>query len=922
MADVSDSIPLPSEAISAMRDRLGELINPLFDALSQSGMAVAVTGPCADDNPILYANAAFAELTGYPLDELVSRNCRLLQFSGTDQASVAAISQALSRGESITIDLLNQRKDGESFWNRLHITPVGGEAGAPAFFLSTQIDVSDEHMIGKTRVELAAVHRQLGEARERLRMAQAVAGAAGAWEWDITNDTLLIDARFAGLYGLDSVAAANGLPTSAFFGPIHPDDRMRVKIAVAGALEGAEVFAKAYRIVTADGAVLWVQARGRTHLDENDEPVRFAGILTDITQQRRIEDRLTVAQTAGGVGTFEYLSGFGTVDVSEQFCQLLGLRVTDALPVVTINALVHPEDRPLIGGPDDQVPGRIFREFRINRADTGEARWMARRGENRSDGGNSGFRFVGVIYDVTAAKLAEMRLLELTETLEERVELRTQERDRVWNLSGDLFCVCDFSGNLRAVNPAWQAVLGRSEAELIDSKFEALVHPDDLSVAHQQFNILATMTSLSDFDCRLRHKDGSYRWINWTAFPEGNVFYGVGRDVTQRKHLEDLLRQSQKMEAIGQLTGGLAHDFNNLLTGIMGGMNMVRSRIAAGRINELDRLIDMSIASAERAAALTHRLLAFSRRQSLDSRAVDVNALIASMEDLLRRTLGERISITLVLSDDAWLIIGDDNQLENAILNLAINARDAMADGGRLTISTRNATLGAGFGVAQTDLKPGDYLKIEIADTGSGMTAEVLSKAFEPFFTTKPIGHGTGLGLSMVYGFAQQSNGRADIESELGVGTTVSLYLPRFEAVASEITPVPAVLEAARGAGETILVVEDDTQIRPLIVEVLGELGYTILEAPDGETAMRILASDQRVDLMISDVGLPDINGRQLVEGIRKSRPDVGVLLMTGYAAGAIDRAKFLGPDLDLIFKPFTMDDLANRVRRIIEQSA
>jgi CheY-like chemotaxis protein len=326
----------------------------------------------------------------------------------------------------------------------------------------------------------------------------------------------------------------------------------------------------------------------------------------------------------------------------------------------------------------------------------------------------------------------------------------------------------------------------------------------------------------------------------------------------------------------------------------------------------------MALGSAERAAALTHRLLAFSRRQSLDSRAIDINALVGSMEELLRRTLGERIQVTLDLAADAWTAVGDTNQLESAILNLAINARDAMPDGGRLTIGTENAHFTERLADEHAEVAAGDYIRITVRDTGAGMAPQVVRRAFEPFYTTKPIGQGTGLGLSMVYGFAQQSKGHVTIASELGIGTVVTLYLPRYEDTPTT-DAIEGPTEAPRGAGEVVLVIEDDATVRQLVVEVLTELGYTAIEARNGDEAVAILKSPQTLDLMVSDVGLPGLNGREIATIAREHRPALQILFMTGYAADATDRPNFLGPGMDLILKPFSMDAIAVRIRGIIE---
>jgi PAS domain S-box-containing protein len=393
----------------------------------------------------------------------------------------------------------------------------------------------------------------------------------------------------------------------------------------------------------------------------------------------------------------------------------------------------------------------------------------------------------------------------------------------------------------------------------------------------------------------------------------------VEERTTQLMQMEEQLRQSQKMEAIGQLTGGIAHDFNNLLQGITGGLDLVKKRAMQGRFNEIDRFISGAMTSASRASALTHRLLAFSRRQPLAPKPLDVNPLLASMEELLRRTLGERVIFELVNAGGLWLTKCDPNQLENAVLNLVINARDAMPDGGKLTVETGNSHLDNAYTTAHPEIEPGQYVCISVTDTGSGMNPATLEKAFEPFFTTKPIGRGTGLGLSMIYGFAKQSGGHAKIYSELGRGTTVKLYLPRFRGKVEQEQEVPDLSDIYNAhTNETVLVVEDEFVVRELIVEVLKELGYSTLEADDGSAALKILDSKQRVDLVISDIGLPGLNGRQIIDVARETRPCLKVLFMTGYAENAAIAAGFLEPGMAMITKPFAMEALATRIREML----
>nr|WP_218583241.1 ATP-binding protein [Pseudomonas atagonensis] len=392
----------------------------------------------------------------------------------------------------------------------------------------------------------------------------------------------------------------------------------------------------------------------------------------------------------------------------------------------------------------------------------------------------------------------------------------------------------------------------------------------------------------------------------------------VEERTAQLRHNEEALRQSQKMEAVGQLTGGIAHDFNNMLTGIIGSLELLRRRLARGRTDDLDSLIDLGVTSANRAAGLTHRLLAFSRRQSLDSKAVQMNELVQSMGELLQRSLNESIQLDMRLDEELWIAEADPNQLESALLNLVLNARDAMPDGGKLVVETRNQALNREFTEAYSNLEPGDYVVLSVTDNGSGMPQSVISRAFDPFFTTKPIGQGTGLGLSMIYGFSKQSGGHVSIDSEIDQGTTVNLYLPRFRgeelaAPDSDIHHAPDALD-----GETVLIVEDDPAVRVLVSAVLGELGYAFVEAADADGAVPILNSTQRIDLLISDVGLPGMNGRQLAEIGRQYRPGLKVLFITGYAEHAAVRGGFLDPGMQMITKPFTFDLLTAKVREMI----
>lgn len=422
----------------------------------------------------------------------------------------------------------------------------------------------------------------------------------------------------------------------------------------------------------------------------------------------------------------------------------------------------------------------------------------------------------------------------------------------------------------------------------------------------------------------LRKREAELRELNETLESRiqertsalAEVYERLLTEMAKREQAQEALRQSQKMEAVGQLTGGIAHDFNNMLTGIIGSLDLIQHYIRTGRHDNTQRFIEAAIISANRAAALTHRLLAFSRRQPLDLRRVNLNQLIESMHELLVRTLGAHIRIVIELQSKAWAVNSDENQLESALLNLVINARDAMPEGGTLHIATRNVELTCNRQVGE--LPPGNYVVLSISDTGCGMSSKVLASAFEPFFTTKPIGQGTGLGLSMIYGFMRQSGGHVQLESKSGVGTEISLYLPVHEGnISPEQSNEPIRTSIQVRQNENILVVEDDPAVRMLVIEVLQSLGYHVLEAAEGNAGLALLESAARIDLMITDVGLPGINGRQLAELGRQQRPGLRVLFMTGYAAQAASSG-FLEPGMELLGKPFNVDTFIQYVHQAL----
>jgi PAS domain S-box-containing protein len=521
----------------------------------------------------------------------------------------------------------------------------------------------------------------------------------------------------------------------------------------------------------------------------------------------------------------------------------------------------------------------------------------------------------------------KLRSDRLNAALQAQVEERTRERDMLWDISEDLLVNADYVGTLLRVSRSWTTLFGMSELELLGGGYMALIHPDDLEHVGEALAVMQRDGHSMSLELRVRDAAGLVLWISWTLTPEpgGQRFTGIGRNITEAKaknaemmRMEETLRQSQKMEAVGQLTGGLAHDFNNLLAGIMGALELMRLKLQMGRTADIERYIAIAHGAGSRAAALTHRLLAFSRRQTLDPKATDVNALMQGMTDLIQRTIGPSIAMEVVCASDLWPTMIDPSQLENALLNLCINARDAMPDGGRLILETANQRLDP-RSAAEHGLAPGEYICVGVRDTGTGMSADTVSRAFEPFFTTKPTGEGTGLGLSMVYGFARQSGGEVRIRSAAGRGTTMTLYLPRtVQRVAA--APSGATALAGHGHGECVLVVEDESSIRALIIEVLEEAGYRTAEAVDGPSALRILQSPTRVDLLVTDVGLPGgMNGRQVADAGRVTRPALKVLFITGYAENATVGNGSLGAGMQILTKPFRLQDLSRRIHAMLQ---
>ena len=677
--------------------------------------------------------------------------------------------------------------------------------------------------------------------------------------------------------------------------------------------------------------------------------------------QRNTEERLQLALAAtDAVGTWDWDIGEDRFIADAHFAQLHGIDPARAgqLPISDYLNGVHPEDRALLARSIKHciTHGTEYAEEYRLLLPGGEQRWVFARGRCYKDHHGRPVRFLGAALDLTERKQNEHALRQ-----------SQNELQLVINAMPILISYVDHEERFRLNNAAYLDWYGLTPQELYGRTIREVIGEEAYFLRSPYIGEALAGRPCS-FSLYTPHRDGSTRHALMNYLPRHgadgavNGFYIFVIDESERKkteealrnlnetleervsarteqlaqanerlqnemfereRAEDALRHAQKMEAVGQLTGGIAHDFNNMLTGIIGSLDLMQRYIANGRADEIGRFTEAAVSSANRAAALTHRLLAFSRRQSLDRKTLDVNALIHSLEDLIRRTKGDPIALTLCLAENLWPVSTDVSQLENALLNLVINARDAMPDGGELLIETANVYLDGNDITTLEPVKAGDYLMLAVSDNGSGMTPSVLSKAFDPFFTTKPIGQGTGLGLSMIYGFAQQSGGHVSLDSLPDQGTCVRLYLPRLhgsepESPEAELVEQPAPI----AAGETVMVVEDDPAVRMLVLDLLRELGYNGYEADDARTALPLLESNVRVDLLITDVGLPGMNGRQLAEIARQHHPKLKVLFMTGYAQKAAERQGFLEDGMDMVAKPFSIELLASKIRTMISETS
>lgn len=903
-------------------------------------------------------NAGAVNVMGWTAEEILGQSAAIF-FTPTDRATGRVemeMQRALLEGRA-SDERWHLCKDGQLFWASGELMPLYADDQSHLGFVKILRDRTQEHLAG----------RALFESQERYRLALKATRDA-VWDWDLQTRQIVWNEALQQAYGFPCAAVDS---TSEWrFAQIHPQDRERVEESIRSAIDGSgSTWSAEYRFRCQDGSYAEVLDRGHLIRDADGRAERIIGAMLDLTRSRSAETALRLSEERFSTILETIEAAFAIVKVKFD---------ADDRPVDYYFVEANPAFERQCGV---NLRGKWVTEFAPNLekfwfetyghvAKTGEPanfesyantfeRWFDVRAVRVGDPAD---RQIAILFnDVTERRDAEERL-RVSEALArenvERVQLALAAGAIIgtwhWDLPTDSFTVDEAFAKVFNLDPA----LGRTGLNL--EQVVTTVHPDDRDGLIGAINEAIARGGAYSHQYRVRDADGKYNWLEANGRVEcaddGTAlrFPGVLIDVEERRSVEaerdranaalralndtleqrviartadlmqaeEKLRQSQKMEAVGQLTGGLAHDFNNLLAGISAALELMQKRISQGRFKDVDKYLATAQGATKRAAALTHRLLAFSRRQTLDPRPTDVNTLIVGMTELIQRTVGPSIRLKTLVAPDLWPALVDASQLENALLNLCINARDAMPDGGSITVETANRAV-AVESVRTLDIPEGEYLCLCVTDTGTGMSTEVIAKAFDPFFTTKPLGQGTGLGLSMIYGFTKQSGGHVRVHSQVGQGTTMCIYLPRYRGEAKQnhdatrSTTAPLVK-----AGETILIVDDEPTVRMLLKDVLSELGYTVLDAADSIEGLETLRSNAQIDLLITDVGLPGgMNGRQMADAGREIRPKLKTLFITGYAENAVIGSAQLGPGMQVLTKPFAVDTLVSRVSDLLYEA-
>tara|TARA_R110002095_G_scaffold201854_1_gene182916 strand:- start:3441 stop:6449 length:3009 start_codon:yes stop_codon:yes gene_type:complete len=900
-------------------------------------------------------NAGAERVMGWRAEEMIGQSIERIS-TAADRATHRAkqeMDDSLHQGR-MTHERWHLHKDGQQYWMSEAMSPLYADDRSHIGYMKVLQDRTSEQLAG----------RAIEESQQRYRLAAEATNDA-IWDWDLSSNQVLWNEALEQAYGYSLADVDNA--AEWWIGRIHPDDRTRIHSSIYAVIDGnGATWTDEYRFLRQDGTYAEVIDRGQVIRNAAGRAVRMIGAMLDLTRLRAVEIALRQSEERFRTILETIEAAFAIVqvkfDANDKPVDYMFLEANPAFERqagVDLRGKWVTEFAPELEQFWFETYGHVAKTGEPasfeNYAEAFE-RWFDVRAVRVGDPAE---RQIAILFsDVTQRRAAEERL-RISEALAreniQRVQLALAAGAIIgtwnWHLPNDRFTVDEGFARAFGLDPA----LGREGLSL--AQVIATVHAEDRDGLQAAIAEAISRGGAYAHQYRVRRADGRYYWIEANGRVDHALdgtpqnFPGVLIDVEHKRSIEaerdrataalrtlndtleqrvadrtaalmqaeDKLRQAQKMEAVGQLTGGLAHDFNNLLAGISGALELMSLRLSQGRLDDIDRYLATAQGAAKRAASVTHRLLAFSRRQTLDPRPIDANLLVEGMTELIQRTVGPSIQVNTVSADDLWSASVDASQLESAILNLCLNSRDAMPDGGRITIETANRWL-EGESARAYDVPEGQYLSLSVTDTGTGMTPAVITKAFEPFFTTKPIGQGTGLGLSMIYGFANQSGGQVRIDSELGRGTRVSLFLPRYRGDVTEPIVAPACTDSVLGeARGTILIVDDEPTVRLFLMDVLGELGYTLIEAADSIGGLKVLQSDVNIDLLITDVGLPGgMNGRQMADAGREVRADLKTLFITGYAESAALGYQTLGPGMQVLTKPFAIDTLTTRVQGLM----
>ena len=810
---------------------------------------------------LCFYNDAYRPILGYRMGTALGRPFR--EVWGSIWSEIEPLVEATLAGESRTVtdmplDLSRQGVPEESWWTFTY-SPVFDDDGRVAGLLN---------VTAETTARIVA-ERERGAADERLQLALSAGNSIGMWDWHVATDRVTADTRFATLYGIDPDRAAEGAPIAEFFAGVHPDDATRVQGEIAEAMELGGVFVSEYRLLHKDGSVRWVSAQGRCVADEGGRCVRLPGVSYDITERMAANQALHAAKAE-----------------------------RDFVVELTTRQRVTADPETIIAISSEALGARLGAHragfYRLLGAK------QMRHGGNWTDG-----------------TLAPLTGLHPVSAFGERAERQRRQgktlvfSDSRYDNEGDLLPYAD-SGVLAGLcvplmnEGLWQAGIYLHHGEVRHWA------PAEISLVKEVAELTWLAVERAEALLRLSHRVDQQS----VALAEASTEVKIEAD--RRTAAESQLRQLQKMDSLGKLTGGIAHDFNNMLAIVIGGLNLAQRRLARGE-SDVGKYLDGAMEGATRAATLTQRLLAFSRQQPLAPEAIEANKLVSGMAELLARSLGELVQIETILGAGLWKAKADPAELENVIVNLAVNARDAMPEGGKLTIETCNVHVDDDY-AREAEIAPGQYVQVAVTDTGTGISPEVLEKIFDPFFTTKGVGKGTGLGLSQVFGYVRQSGGHVRVYSELGHGTTFKLYLPRFW---GEEIPVvrraPAPVRQGKPT-EIIMVVEDEDRVRHNSVEALRELGYAVLHAASGPDALAMIETGQDVTLLFTDIVMPGMTGRQLADRATELLPRLKVVYTTGYTRNAVVHNGVIDPGTNFLPKPFGIDQLAAKIAQVLDE--